>query len=144
MVEYVAKNDTVYNFKFYHKGQTVEAGTLLDSNPNFERIGGSKPTVNNTKTGATISKEDEVALRMRAKELKIANWHTKTPENLQAEIAKAEAKLAAPAVVTTGNGEEVKPDGDAEAKLAAPAVVTTGNGEEVKPDGDAKGKKSDN
>lgn len=116
MVEYVAKNDTVWNFKFYRKGEKVEAGTQLDDNTNFERVDGSakKPVAASANTGATISKEDEIALRTRAKELKIASWHNKAPEKLQAEIAEAEAKLAAPAVETTTEGEQVEPETEAE------------------------------
>ncbi len=108
MVEYVALTETVYKFKFYHKGQTLNAGEELDSNPNFERVGGSKPAVaknDGKQDGNTV---DEVAIRTRAKELKIANWHNKNIKNLLAEIAEVEAKLAAPTIVT----EDESPDDD--------------------------------
>ncbi len=108
MVEYVAVNETVYNFKFYHKGQTLQAGNELDSNPNFARADGSKPAVaknGGTQDGNTV---DEVAIRTRAKELKIASWHNKNIKTLLAEIAEAEAKLAAP---TTATGD-INPDGE--------------------------------
>lgn len=114
MVKYVAKNDTVFNFKFYRKGETVEAGELLDDNRNFERVDGSKPIVKPT---SAVDKADEVAIRTRAKELKIANWHTKGVDKLLAEIAEAEAKAAAPTTtdgsVTPNNGGKATPDGTA-------------------------------
>lgn len=117
MTKYVAINDTVYNFKFYRKGAEIEAGKELDDNANFARADGTKPakTVENgTPAGnATVDKADEVAIRTRAKELKIASWHNKKIDTLLAEIAEAEAKLAAPVVEETpADGEEVAPEAE--------------------------------
>ena len=64
-------------------------------------------------TGETVDKADKVAIRTRAKELKIASWHNKKIDALLAEIAEAEAKLAAPVVEETpADGEEVVPEAE--------------------------------
>lgn len=112
MAEYVAKNDTVFNFKFYHKGQTLQYSEALDSNPNFERADGSKPAKAASATGNTQTvTADAAAVKMRAKELKIASWHNKKIDTLLAEIAEAEAKLATPAVDETP-ADDVAPEAE--------------------------------
>lgn len=108
MAKFVAKCDTTYNFKFYLKGQTIEAGDLLDDNPNFERADGSTKaatTASSNKNAKETKKAEEMAARMRAKELKIANWSTKSIDVLMAEIAEAETKAAAPANVSSAESK---------------------------------------
>lgn len=92
MTRYVALNDTVYRFRVIRKGKEIVGGEELDKNVNFARVGA--PAADAGK--ATVS-ADEKEVRLRAKELKISNWHTKAKDKLLAEIAEAEAKLAAPA-----------------------------------------------
>lgn len=108
MVKYVAKCDTVYKFKFYRAGDTLEEVDGFD-NENFARADG-KPVekapaaVNNAGNGGdnnnsstkAISEEEVIALRAKAKELGIKNWHIKKLDTLIAEITEAEAKLAQP------------------------------------------------
>lgn len=101
MTKYTAKNDTVWNFKFYRKGETLDTNINLDDNTNFIREGAAPAETPATKAsgnGKKVVSEQEQALRLRGKELKIANWHILSPENLAAEIAKKEAELAQPAV----------------------------------------------
>lgn len=126
MVKYVAKCDTVYKFKFYRAGDTLEEVDGFD-NGNFARADG-KPVEkapaavnnagnggdgNNTSTKA-ISEEEIIALRAKAKELGIKNWHIKKLDTLIAEITEAEAKLAQPDL-NAGSAEtepEEKTDGN--------------------------------
>lgn len=118
MPKFRAKVDTVYKFSIIRAGKEVVGGAELYNSPNFECIDGSAPKAvavpadgaigsNTTKlTGVssggavgTRNKQEspeEVAVRLRAKELGINNWHTKGIANLSAEIAGKEAKLAAP------------------------------------------------
>ena len=111
MVKYRAKNDTVYNFRFYRKGEELEA-PALDDNENFERADGSKAkAAPATQTGGF----EDAAVRVRAKELKIANWHTKGIDKLLAEIAETEANAAKP------NGDPAKLETEA-AGAGAPAA----------------------
>lgn len=128
MVKYRAKNDTVYNFRFYRKGEELEA-TALDDNDNFERADGSK--VKAAPAAQTGGNFEDAAVRVRAKELKIANWHTKGIDKLLAEIAEAEAKAA-------------KPDGDPAGLEAVTNSANNPNG--IEPNGDSKpdGEKTDN
>ena len=103
MAKFVAKCDTTYNFKFYLKGQTIEAGDLLDDNPNFERADGSTKaatTASSNKNAKETKKAEEMAAR-----LKIANWSTKSIDVLMAEIAEAETKAAAPANVSSAESK---------------------------------------
>lgn len=109
MVKYVAKCDTVYKFKFYRAGDTLEEVDGFD-NGNFARADGkpvekASATVNNTENNNSdnnnpstkaISEEEVIALRAKAKELGIKNWHIKKLDTLIAEITEAEAKLAQP------------------------------------------------
>lgn len=128
MVKYRAKNDTVYNFRFYRKGEELEA-VALDDNDNFERADGSKAkAAPATQTGGNF---EDSAVRVRAKELKIANWHTKGIDKLLAEIAEAEANAA-------------KPNGDPAKLEAVTDSANNPNGSE--PNGDSKpdGEKTDN
>ncbi len=97
MGEYIAIRDCVYNFKFIRKGKRV-AGNLAD-NENFAPVSAVEddketPAPAPEKPANTVADPKEVAIRMRAKELKINNWHTKGIENLSKEIAAAEAALA--------------------------------------------------
>lgn len=99
MAEYIAIRDCVYGFKFIRKGKKV-VGDLAD-NENFEPVSaadGKKetpaPAPKAKEPAKTAADPKEVAIRMRAKELKINNWHTKGVENLSKEIAAAEAALA--------------------------------------------------
>ncbi len=108
MVKYVAKCDTVYKFKFYRAGDTLEEVDGFD-NKNFARADGKSvekapAAVNNTGNSGNdnnsstkaISEEEVIALRAKAKELGIKNWHIKKLDTLIAEITEAEAKLAQP------------------------------------------------
>lgn len=119
MTKYIAKNDTVFNFKFYRKGESIEAGAELENNSNFERADGVKPTATTLPDGKKdVSQADEVAIRTRAKELKISNWHLKGVPNLLKEIAEVEAKQAAPSLPDGQNlddqddNKQPAPDGD--------------------------------
>lgn len=114
MGEFIAVRDCVYNFKFIRKGKKV-VGDLL-GNENFlpvPAVAGEDETPapaakapKNPKP--TTADPKEVAIRLRAKELKINNWHTKGVENLVKEIAAAEAAMADANKQPDGN----EPDGD--------------------------------
>jgi len=107
MTEYVAKCDTVYKFKFYRAGDTLEEVDGFD-NDNFARADGKpvkkEPAVgNNTEnsngdnpTTNVLNEEEIITLRAKAKDLGIKNWHIKKIDTLIAEITEAEAKLAQP------------------------------------------------
>lgn len=110
MTKYIAKNDTVFNFKFYRKGESVDTGAELENNSNFKRADKVDPTNTILPDGkVNVNQADEVAIRTRAKELKISNWHTKGVDKLLTEIAEAEAKQAAP---TLPNGQNLSDQND--------------------------------
>lgn len=109
MTKYIALNDTTYKFQFVRKGAEIEAGEELSKNVNFKRADGKAAKAE----PSNPDNINEQEVRLRAKELKIANWHMKNPKTLLAEIAEAEAKLAAPVVTESDNGEgETEPKGD--------------------------------
>lgn len=121
MGEFIAVRDCVYNFKFIHKGKKV-VGDLL-GNENFLPVpaateGDETPAPaakDPTKPKPTTADPKEVAIRLRAKELKINNWHTKGVENLVKEIAAAEAAKADVNQQPDGNEPDgnQQPDGNA-------------------------------
>lgn len=97
MGEYIAIRDCVYNFKFIRKGKRVVGD--LDDNENFAPVPAVEsdketPAPAPEKPAKTVADPKEMATRLRAKELKINNWHTKGVEKLLEEIAAAEAALA--------------------------------------------------
>lgn len=99
MAEYIAIRDCVYGFKFIRKGKKV-VGDLAD-NENFEPVSaadGKKetpaPAPKAKEPAKTAADTKEVAIRLRAKELKINNWHTKGVDRLVEEIAEIEKDLA--------------------------------------------------
>lgn len=99
MAEYIAIRDCVYGFKFIRKGKKV-VGDLAD-NENFEPVSaadGKKETPASApkakEQAKTAADPKEVAIRLRAKELKINNWHTKGVDKLVEEIAEIEKDLA--------------------------------------------------
>lgn len=125
MSEYVAVRDTVYNFKFIKKGQKV-VSNKLDKSPNFTKVeetsvksnqvNNSNPVNDPSKIGEPEkANSSEQEIRLRAKELKIQNWHLKGIANLLSEIAEVEAKNAAPSnpiVENQNNGDEQNDDGN--------------------------------
>lgn len=132
MSEYVAVRDTVYNFKFIKKGQKI-VSNKLDKSPNFTKVGETSVKGNQVNNSNSVNNQNKISepekansseqeIRLRAKELKIQNWHLKGIANLLAEIAEVEAKQAAPSNPDDGSqGEDGKqsedgknPDGNQE------------------------------
>lgn len=87
-------------------GKTVHEGDEFVYNHDFENCGefeivgeqnGNKAKEGNEGKDISIdelSVEEMKEIRLKAKDLKIANWHTKSIARLLAEIAEAEAKPA--------------------------------------------------
>ena len=87
-------------------GKTVHEGDEFVYNHDFENCGefeivgeqnGKKAQEGNEGKDISIdelSVEEMKEIRLKAKDLKIANWHTKSIARLLAEIAEAEAKPA--------------------------------------------------
>lgn len=84
-------------------GKTVFEGDEFVYNHDFENCGefeivgvknGKKAPEPDKQPNNTLSVEEMKELRLKAKDLKIANWHTKGVDKLVVEIAEAEAKQA--------------------------------------------------
>lgn len=105
-------------------GKTVHEGDEFVYNHDFENCGEfeivcenineTEPTPQQPKKEpekmATPSVEEMKAIRLKAKGLKIANWHTKGIEKLLKEIAEAEAKPADEITSNTAENKEKDPE----------------------------------
>ena len=78
-------DEFVYNHDFVNAGEFEIVGEQNENND---------PTPDSEGKGVALSVEEMKEIRLKAKNLKIANWHTKGIERLIAEIAEAEEKPA--------------------------------------------------
>ena len=78
-------DEFVYNHDFVNAGEFEIVGEQNENND---------PTPDSEGKGVALSVEEMKNIRLKAKDLKIANWHTKGIARLIAEIAEAEAKPA--------------------------------------------------
>lgn len=91
------KNIVLPNGKTVHEGDEFVYEHDFENAGEFEIIG--EQNVKNDpepeeQMNAALSVEEMKAIRLKAKELKIANWHLKGIDKLIAEIAEKEAKTA--------------------------------------------------
>lgn len=81
----------IYNHDFVNAGEFEIVGEQNENND---------PTPDGEGKDAALSVEEMKNIRLKAKDLKIANWHTKGIERLLKEIEEAEATITRTA---TGN-----------------------------------------
>ena len=91
------KNIVLPNGKTVHEGDEFVYEHDFENAGEFEIIG--ERNVKNDpepegQPNAALSVEEMKAIRLKAKDLKIANWHLKGIDKLIVEIAEAEAKTA--------------------------------------------------
>lgn len=89
-------DEFVFEHDFENCGEFEIVGEQNGNNAPAPQQPDKKPEGNKEKdiSTAELSVEEMKAIRLKAKDLKIANWHTKSITHLLSEIAKAEAKPA--------------------------------------------------
>lgn len=89
-------DEFVYNHDFENCGEFEIVGEQNGNNAPAPQNQNKKPEGSEGKdiSTAELSVEEMKAIRLKAKDLKIANWHTKSIARLLAEITEAEAKPA--------------------------------------------------
>ena len=96
-------DEFVYNHDFENCGEFEIVGEQ-NSNKAQKRNEGKDISINE------LSVEEMKEIRLKAKDLKIANWHTKGIERLLAEIAEAEAKPTDEITSNTAENKEKEPE----------------------------------
>lgn len=89
-------DEFIYNHDFENCGEFEIVGEQNGNNAHAPQQPDKKPEGNEGKdiSIAELSVEEMKAIRLKAKDLKIANWHIKSIARLLSEIAEAEAKPA--------------------------------------------------
>ena len=96
-------DEFVYNHDFENCGEFEVVG---EQNSNKAQEGNEGKDISIDE----LSVEEMKEIRLKAKDLKIANWHTKSIARLLAEIAEAEAKPAGGITSDTAENKEKEPE----------------------------------
>lgn len=105
-------DEFVYNHDFENCGEFEIVGEQNGNNAPAPQNQDNNPEGSEGKDISIdeLSVEEMKAIRLKAKDLKIANWHTKSIARLLSEIAEAEAKPADEITSNTAENKEKEPE----------------------------------